>query len=124
MKTSGIVAALAGVSVTEAFLTAPLMGGRTSVTLQQRRSSCVQSRTGAGAARGQSMVSAATKEGTVAALPHGGTLVDLNVKTEAEKKVGQAEHPLHGKRCFRAVRTRTFADIAFAVCPVELYCCC
>ena len=33
------------------------------------------------------MVAAPAKEDTVAAVPHGGTLVDLNVKTEDEKKV-------------------------------------
>ncbi|CAN0483199.1 unnamed protein product, partial [Laminaria digitata] len=36
------------------------------------------------------MVAAPTTEGTVAAVPHGGTLVDLNVKTEDEKKAAMA----------------------------------
>lgn len=33
------------------------------------------------------MVAAPTKEDTVAAVPHGGQLMDLNLKSEAEKSV-------------------------------------
>lgn len=92
MKTAGVVAAaLASVSVVEAFLTAPLLGNPSSVALHQSRTTCVSSSSSKTNSRSRSteqyMVAAPTTEGTVAAVPHGGTLVDLNVKTEDEKKV-------------------------------------
>lgn len=90
MKTCGVVAAaLASVSVVEAFLTAPLLGNPSSVAMHQSRTTCVSSSTTNSRSRStaQYMVAAPAKEDTVAAVPHGGTLVDLNVKTEDEKKV-------------------------------------
>lgn len=96
MKTSGVVAAaLASVTVVEAFLTAPLLGNPSSVALHQSRTTCVSSSTTNSRSRStaQYMVAAPAKEGTVAAVPHGGTLVDLNVKTEDEKKVRRESRP-------------------------------
>lgn len=88
MKTSGVVvAALASVSVVEAFLTSPLLRNPSSSALHQSRTTCVSSSARRPRATSQYMVAAPAKEDTVAAVPHGGTLVDLNVKTEDEKKV-------------------------------------
>lgn len=89
MKTSGLVAVLAGASAVEAFLPSPSasLGLRQSPTTS---SSCVSKAPVGRQSRAQQyyMVAAPAKEeGTVAAVPHGGKLVDLNVKTDEEKKV-------------------------------------
>ncbi|CAM9996227.1 unnamed protein product [Ectocarpus sp. 13 AM-2016] len=92
MKTCGLVVVLAGASVVEGFLPAT----SNSLALRQSRPSCVS---GSKAAVGrqsraqqhqQYMVAAPAKEDTVAAVPHGGTLVDLNLKTDEEKKAAIA----------------------------------
>lgn len=87
MKTSGLVVVLAGASAAEAFLTAPRVSSpslsQSSVTLRRSRS-CQET----AQPHVQYMVAAPTKEDQVAAVPHGGSLVDLNLRTEAEKKVG------------------------------------
>lgn len=89
MKTSGMIAVLAGASVAEAFVTIPLVGNPSAVTLRQSRTSCVSSAKSTSGRQSTAtyMVAAPAKEDTVAAVPHGGTLVDLTVKTEEEKKV-------------------------------------
>ncbi|CAM9701997.1 unnamed protein product [Scytosiphon promiscuus] len=92
MKTSGLVAVLAGASVVDAFVPAP----SASSALRQSRSTCVSAPTKAAVGGRQSrvqqqyMVAAPAKEETLAAVPHGGTLVDLNLKTEDEKKAAMA----------------------------------
>lgn len=78
---------LAGASVVEAFVPSP----SASLALRQSQtSSCVSEAPVGRRSRVQQhyMVAAPAKEeGTVAAVPHGGTLVDLNLKTDEEKKV-------------------------------------
>lgn len=88
MKTSGLVVVLACASVAQAFLTAPLVSNpvSSSVTLRRSLPSCVSGNAGR-QSTSQYMVAAPATEDTVAAVPHGGALVDLNLKTEAEKKV-------------------------------------
>lgn len=87
MKTSALVAVLAGASAVEAFLPSP----SASLGLRQSRTSCASKSLVGRQSRVQQqhyMVAAPAKEeGTVAAVPHGGTLVDLNLKTDEEKKV-------------------------------------
>lgn len=89
MKTSGLVAVLAGASAVDAFVPAP----SASSALRQSRSTCVSAPIKAAVGARQSrvqqhyMVAAPAKEETLAAVPHGGTLVDLNLKTGDEKKV-------------------------------------
>lgn len=86
MRKSGLVALLAGASVAEAFLPAPVISN--SATLRQSScSSTSASNVGRQARTAQYMVAAPAKEDTLAAVPHGGTLVDLNAKTEEDKKV-------------------------------------
>lgn len=86
MRKSGLVALLAGASVAEAFLPAPVISN--SATLRQSScSSTSASNVGRQARTAQYMVAAAAKKDTLAAVPHGGTLVDLDAKTEEEKKV-------------------------------------
>lgn len=92
MKTSGLVAVLAGASAVEAFVPSP---SASLAFRQSRTSSCVSKAPVGRQSRAQQqqhyMVAAPAKEeGTVAAVPHGGTLVDLNLKTDAEKKVRSA----------------------------------
>lgn len=93
MKTSGLVAVLVGASVVEGFLPAT----SNSLALRQSQPSCVSGKSKPAVGRQsraqqqqQYMVAAPAKEDTVAAVPHGGTLVDLNLKTDEEKKVRQA----------------------------------
>ena len=95
MKTSGLVAVLAGASAVEAFLPSP----SASLGLRQSRTSCVSKAPVGRQSRAQQhyMVAAPAKEeGTVAAVPHGGTLVDLNLKTDEEKKVRDPLHAFRG----------------------------
>lgn len=88
MKTSGLVAVLAGASAVEAFVPSP------SASLGLRsRTSCVSKAPVGRQSRVQQhyMVAAPAKEeGTVAAVPHGGALINLNLKTDEEKKVRSA----------------------------------
>lgn len=87
MKTSGLVAVLASASAVEAFVPAP----SASLALRQSRTSSAQAAVGRQSrVQQQYMVAAPAAEGTVAAVPHGGTLVDLNLKTDEEKKVCSA----------------------------------
>lgn len=91
MKTSGLVAVLVSASAVEAFVPAPSASSalRTSSTKAGvGRQSRVQQR--GQQQQLQYMVAAPAAEGTVAAVPHGGTLIDLNLKTDEEKKVGPA----------------------------------
>lgn len=95
MKTSGLVAVLAGASAVEAFLPSP----SASLGLRQSRTSCVSKAPVGRQSRAQQhyMVAAPAKEeGTVAAVPHGGSLVDLNLKTDEEKKVRDPLHAFRG----------------------------
>lgn len=84
MRTSGLMAVLASASVAEAFLPAPVISN--SATLRPS-SGTSASNVGRQARTAQYMVAAPAKEDTLAAVPHGGTLVDLNLKTDEEKKV-------------------------------------
>lgn len=84
---------LAGASVVEGFLPAT----SNSLALRQSQPSCVSGKSKAAIGRQsraqqqqQYMVAAPAKEDTVAAVPHGGTLVDLNLKTDEEKEVRRA----------------------------------
>lgn len=93
MRVYAVVSVLAGASsVSEAFLTAPLAGRSSSaaVTLQGQQT-CVSNARGSSsrtqARTVQQMVAATSKTDAVSAVPHGGTLVDLNLKTDAEKQV-------------------------------------
>lgn len=96
MKTSGLVAVLVSASAVEAFVPAP------SASLALRTSSAkagVGRQSGVQQRQQQYMVAAPAAEGTVAAVPHGGTLVDLNLKTDEEKKVravGRVVYLIHG----------------------------
>lgn len=82
---------VAGISSSEAFLAPQRLAnvvGKT-VTLQEQRS-CVSNYNARGNRAMRTaprMVASAAKTDAVAAVPHGGTLVDLNLKTDAEKKV-------------------------------------
>lgn len=88
MKTSGLVAVLVSVSAVEAFVPPPTasLARTSSPKAGVRRQSGVQQR------QQQYMVAAPAAEGTVAAVPHGGTLIDLNLKTDEEKKVRSVRH--------------------------------
>lgn len=116
MKTSGLVAVLAGASAVEAFLPSP----SASLGLRQSRTSCVSKAPVGRQSRAQQhyMVAAPAKEeGTVAAVPHGGALVDLNLKTDEEKKVRSAARLGVLGRNFDHVHHKTFLRLQPAGSP-------
>ncbi len=89
MKTFGLLAVLAGFSGVTAFVPAP----SASLALRQSRASSCASTAAAAVRRRHSrvqqqyMVAAPATEGAVGSVPHGGKLIDLNLKTDEEKKV-------------------------------------
>lgn len=97
MKASGLMVVLAGASVADAFFQSQLFRNPSpaSVTLRRlqscpfdssRRPTSIQHGVRR-PSKSQYMVATATEEGKMAAVPHGGELVDLNLKTDVEKQV-------------------------------------
>ena len=119
MKTFGLLAVLAGFLGVDAFVPAP----SASLALRQSRTSSCASTASVGRqsrVQQQYMVAAPAAEGTVAAVPHGGTLIDLNLKTDEEKKVRFV------RGCWRvgAVWCVPCRDTDFDHVPQSCGCCC
>lgn len=117
MKTFGLLAVLAGFLGVDAFVPAP----SASLALRQSRaSSCASTPAVKRQSRVQQqyMVAAPAAEGTVTSVPHGGKLIDLNLKTDEEKKVR------FGRVVCEFRLLCVFTGVGFDHVPQSCGCCC